>query len=168
MKIFLLGFMGTGKTYWGRLWAREHQMDFFDLDTVIEATTGLTIPAIFEQHGEQYFREKERELLHSFAGKHNFILSTGGGTPCFFNNMEWMNEQGVTVYLQTPVSILKKRLISEKGHRPLIKDLNDDEIETFIEKRLEERSRFYSSARLIFSTESITDTTFTEIKRFYV
>lgn len=168
MKVFLLGFMGTGKTHWGRLWAAQHQMDFFDLDTVIEETTGLSIPAIFEQHGEAYFREKERALLYSFEDKKNFILSTGGGTPCFFDNMEWMNEQGITIYLSTPVYTLKERLIKEKEHRPLIKNLSDGEIEQFIEKRLKERNRFYSAARLILSTESITDTTFTQIKRSYV
>ncbi|MBX3255893.1 MAG: shikimate kinase [Chitinophagaceae bacterium] len=168
MKIFLLGFMGTGKTYWGSRWAVQHDLDFFDLDTVIEETTGLSIPAIFEEYGESYFREKERELLHTFADKQNFILSTGGGTPCFFDNMEWMNAHGLTLYLNTPVPVLKARLIGEKDHRPLIKNLNDTEIESFIENRLKERDRFYSSARLILSTESITDATFTEIKRSYV
>lgn len=168
MKVFLLGFMGTGKTYWGRLWATQHQMDFFDLDTEIERTTGLTISDIFEQHGERYFRDKERELLHSFSSKENFILSTGGGTPCFFDNMEWMNEHGLTIYLSTPVPILAERLAKEKDHRPLIKHLNDEAITSFIETRLQERNRFYAAARLILSTESITDITFTEIKRNHV
>ncbi|MGN6439564.1 MAG: shikimate kinase [Agriterribacter sp.] len=167
MKIFLWGFMGTGKTYWGKLWAQQQHMDFFDLDAVIEKATGLSIPAIFEQHGETYFREKERELLHEFGTKNNFILSTGGGTPCFFDNMEWMNKNGLTIYLSTPVPVLTERLIKEKAHRPLIKNIDDAAISSFIETRLKERDRFYSAARLILPTESITDATFAnEIKRY--
>lgn len=158
--------MGTGKTYWGKHWAQQQHMDFFDLDAVIEKAAGLTIAAIFEKHGETYFREKERELLHDFGKKDNIILSTGGGTPCFFDNAAWMNENGLTIYLSTPVTVLAERLIKEKMHRPLIKDLDDSQISSFIEKRLQERDRYYSTARLILSTESITDTTFAnEIKR---
>ncbi len=155
--------MGTGKSYWGRRWAAEHDLTFYDLDTCIEEAAGLTIPQIFKQHGEAYFREKERELLHSFAARDGFILSTGGGTPCFFDNIRWMNGQGKTIYLDTPVSVLKERLISEKDHRPLIRDLKEDEIETFIHNKLAERSVYYRQAAVILDTESISDTTFVEI-----
>ena len=134
---------------------------------MIEKATGLSITAIFEQHGETYFREKERELLHEFGTKDNFILSTGGGTPCFFDNMEWMNKNGLTIYLSTPVPVLTERLIREKMHRPLIKNIDDADISSFVKKRSKERDKFYAAARLILSTESITDATFAnEIKRY--
>lgn len=168
MKIFLLGFMGTGKTYWGQLWAKQHQLRFFDLDTEIEKHTGLTIPQIFEQHGETYFRQQEQEQLLSFANKDQFILSTGGGTPCFYNNMQWMKENGLTIYLDTPVAILKERLIQEKWHRPLVRNLNEEEIETFIINSLKKRQEYYLQSHIILSTDTISDTTFDEIKRKYV
>jgi shikimate kinase len=168
MKIFLLGFMGTGKTYWGRLWAAQQNLRFFDLDTEIEKHTGLTIPQIFEQHGETFFRELERERLHSFDKEDDFILSAGGGTPCFYNNMQWMNENGLTIYLDTPLAVLKDRLLKEKMHRPLIKQLDEQGIEHFIETSIQKRKEYYQQAHIILSTESISDITFGEIKRKYV
>lgn len=168
MKIFLLGFMGTGKSYWGRLWAEQQQLHFFDLDTEIERHAGLTIPQIFEHHGETYFREQERERLLSFEKEDSFILSTGGGTPCFYNNMQWMKENGLTIYLDTPLSVLKERLINEKMHRPLIKQLDDQSIEDFIKNSIQKRKKYYNQADIILSTESISDITFEEIKRKYV
>ncbi len=155
--------MGTGKTYWGKRWAAEHNLEFYDLDACIEEATGLTIPQIFAEHGEGFFRKKEQELLHSFAGKSNFILSTGGGTPCFFDNMDWMNRHGKTIYLETPVKVLKQRLISEKDHRPLIKNLKDDEIEIFINNKLNERNVYYQQAAIILDTVSVEDSTFLKI-----
>lgn len=168
MKIFLLGFMGTGKTYWGRLWAAQQHLRFFDLDAEIEKHTGLTIPQLFEQHGETFFREQERQRLLSFDKEDNFILSTGGGTPCFYNNMEWMNENGLTIYLDTPLALLKERLIKEKMHRPLIKQLDEQTIEDFIKTSIQKRKEYYNRAHIILSTESISDITFDEIKRKYV
>lgn len=160
--------MGTGKTYWGAKWAAQHDMDFFDLDSEIEKTTGLSIPQIFEQKGEAFFREQESTILKQFGDQQNFILSTGGGTPCFFDNIQWMNASGLTIYLDTPVAILKERLALEKAHRPLIKLLTDEQLEDFIKDRLQQRSPFYSQAQVIVSTELVTDTTFDEIKRTYV
>lgn len=168
MKIFLLGFMGTGKTHWGKIWAAQQGLRFYDLDTEIERHTGLTIPQIFEQHGETYFRQQEQERLLSFANKDRFILSTGGGTPCFYNNMQWMKENGLTIYLDTPVAILKERLIQEKWHRPLVRNLNEQEIETFIINSLKKRQKYYLQSHIILSTDTISDTTFDEIKRKYV
>ena len=168
MKVFLLGFMGTGKTYWGRIWATQQNLRFFDLDTEIEKHTGLTIPQIFEQHGEDHFREQERERLHSFDKEDHFILSTGGGTPCFYNNMQWMNENGLTIYLETPLAVLKERLLKEKIHRPLIKQLDGQGIERFIETSIQKRKEYYQQAHIILSTESISDITFDEIKRKHV
>lgn len=160
--------MGAGKTYWGQLWAKQHHLRFFDLDNEIEKHTGLTIPQIFEQHGETYFREQERERLLSFEKEDHFILSTGGGTPCFYNNMLWMNENGLTIYLDTPLPALKERLLKEKMHRPLIKQLDDQAIEDFIKSSIQKRKEYYNQSHIILSTESISDITFDEIKRKYV
>ncbi|MBX3238338.1 MAG: shikimate kinase [Chitinophagaceae bacterium] len=164
MKIFLLGFMGTGKTYWGKKWAEQHGLAFYDLDTCIEETAGITIPEIFSLYGEEGFRDLERQALHRFENEACFILSTGGGTPCFFDNMDWMKQQGTTVYLETPVDILKKRLMDEKKHRPLVRDLSGDEIGQFITNKLAERNAWYRRADVILNTESISDSTFTQIQ----
>lgn len=168
MKIFLLGFMGTGKSYWGRLWAEQEHLNFFDLDTEIEKYTGLTIPQLFEQYGEAHFREQERERLHHFEKEDHFILSTGGGTPCFYDNMQWMKAHGLTIYLETPLQVLKERLIKEKAHRPLVKHFNEEEMEGFIKNSIQKREIYYKQAHIILSTESISDITFDEIKRKYV
>ncbi len=168
MKVFLLGFMGTGKTYWGRLWATQQNLRFYDLDSQIEKHAGLTIPQIFEQYGETHFRQQERERLLSFEKEDDFILSTGGGTPCFYDNMKWMNENGLTIYLDTPLPVLKNRLIKEKMHRPLIRQLDEQGIEDFIQNSIRKREVYYRQAHIILSTESISDITFEEIKRKHV
>ena len=168
MKIFLLGYMGTGKTYWGKLWANQHGLEFYDLDHEIERNEGMTIREIFEKSGENFFREKEREALLQFADKDDFILSTGGGTPCFFDNMQWMNEKGITIYLNTSVAQLAERLSKEKAHRPLIQNLSDKELISFIENNINKRNMFYTQSNVILDTEKITGNTFEEITRIYV
>lgn len=168
MRIFLLGYMGTGKTYWGRLWAAQHEMDFYDLDHEIEKRVGITIREIFETHGESFFRETEKEALHQFENKDDFILSTGGGTPCFFDNMQWMNEKGVTIYLNTSVPVLAERLLQEKSHRPLIQNITNEELIPFIENNISKRNKFYTQSNVILDTETIAENTFEEITRKYV
>ncbi|MFT3948993.1 MAG: shikimate kinase [Agriterribacter sp.] len=168
MRIFLLGYMGTGKTYWGKLWAAQKGMKFYDLDYEIEQNAGMTIREIFEKYGESFFREKEKETLHQFADKNDFVLSTGGGTPCFFDNMQWMNDKGITVYLNTPIRILAERLLKEKDHRPLIKSLKDEELIPFIENNINKRNKFYTQSGVMLNTEAIADDTFEQIMRKYV
>lgn len=168
MKIFLLGFMGTGKSFWGKRWAGQNNLCFFDLDHEIEQKCGLTISQIFEQQGEAYFRDQERERLRSFENEDNYILSTGGGTPCFYDNMQWMNENGLTIYLRTSLPIIKERLAREKSHRPLIRNYDDQEIEDFIKNSLRKRGKYYDQAHIILDTESISDITFDQIKKKYV
>lgn len=168
MRIFLLGYMGTGKTYWGKLWAKQYGLDFYDLDHEIEKKAGMTIREIFEKHGEGFFREKEKETLLQFADKNDFILSTGGGTPCFFDNMQWMNANGITIYLNTPVPVLAERLSKEKSHRPLIQHLTDKELISFIENNINKRNKFYTQSNVILDTETIADDTFEKITRKYV
>lgn len=148
-KIFLTGFMGSGKTYWGKLWAVQTGMDFIDLDDVIEQQENKTIAQIFEQNGEAYFRDKETKVLHTFAGKKNYIIACGGGTPCFNNNMQWMNDHGTTVYLLATAGEIVQRVVNEQDKRPLIKDLAAKDLQAFIEHKIQERSPFYSQAKII-------------------
>jgi shikimate kinase len=115
MIIFLIGFMGTGKTHWGKIWAAKTGLPFFDLDDVIEEQENKTIAAIFEQDGESYFRQRETAVLQSFSGYQNSIISCGGGTACFNNNMQWMNDNGTTVYLSATAADIIKRVIDERA-----------------------------------------------------
>lgn len=144
--VFLIGFMGSGKTHWGKVWAKQSGMLFYDLDEVIENAAGKPVAHIFEKNGEDYFRKIERDALHGFAGKNNCIIACGGGTPCFYNNMQWMNENGFTVYLSASPQYIYDRVIGEKTKRPLLKKINDSEILFFIEQKIKEREPFYKQA----------------------
>ena len=161
--IFLIGFMGSGKTHWGRLWGQQAGMSFFDLDEVIEQQEHKTIAEIFEQNGEVYFRQKETEVLKTFLEKKNCIIACGGGTPCFNNNMQWMNEHGTTVYLSATADDIVKRVITEQEKRPLIKDLHPAELLSFVEKKLKEREPFYTTAKIILPVNAITAVTINAI-----
>ncbi|HFC01185.1 MAG TPA: shikimate kinase [Phaeodactylibacter sp.] len=148
MRIFLIGFMGSGKTYTGRRMAKMLGRDFIDLDEYIEAKEGRTISAIFAQEGEDYFRKIEKKCLHEMKKKSNAIIATGGGTPCFFDNMDWMNRNGRTVYLETPAETLLQRLKNEKEKRPLLKNFSTKELRLFIKNKLKEREAFYHKAEI--------------------
>ena len=150
-KIFLVGFMGSGKTHWGRIWAKHSALDFFDLDEAIAVQEKKSIEAIFDEDGEALFREKESRLLRTFGEKENCIIACGGGTACFHDNMSWMNAHGTTVYLKTTASQIMERVETEKHTRPLIKKLNKAEILFFIEQKLKEREPYYQQARIILS-----------------
>ena len=163
MQIFLVGFMGSGKTHWGRLWSANNPFSFADLDDVIEKEQQTTIKKVFEEKGEIYFRDIETATLHSFTEHQNTIIACGGGTACFNNNMEWMNGHGITVYLRSSPKELAERLLSEKNHRPIIKDIHDNGLEDFITKKLSERESFYNRAKIILDTKGITVNTFKEI-----
>lgn len=154
-KIFLLGFMGSGKSYWGRIWAQHAGLHFADLDALIEKEEGISIAELFEQKGEAYFREREQVLLQAYADKENFILSCGGGTPCFNNNIDWMNEHGHTVYLQATPAYIYDKVAGEKSKRPLLKNVPDAELLSFIGQKLEERSSFYEKARLKLPADTL-------------
>jgi len=118
--IYLVGFMGSGKSHWGKRLAEHLGRPFFDLDEVIEAGEGLTVSTLFSSIGENGFRELERRYLHQMEHQPPSIVATGGGTPCFFDNMAWMNAQGTTVYLKISMPILHQRLVAGKGKRPLL------------------------------------------------
>lgn len=147
--VFLVGFMGTGKSYWGKKWAQLSGVPFYDLDAVIEKDQDRSITAIFENEGEDHFRKIETAVLHSMAATANCIIACGGGTPCFYDNMQWMNEHGTTVYIAASPQYILTRVKAEKDKRPLISKLNEAELLFFIEQKLKERVFFYNQAKII-------------------
>ena len=157
-RIFLTGYMGSGKTTLGRALAAEIGIPFIDLDHYIEKRFCKTIAQLFAENGEGGFREIERRMLHEVGEFEDVIISTGGGTPCFFDNIEYMNAQGTTVYLDVPVERLHIRLSIAKGKRPLIKDKNDEELMEFITEQLAKRAPHYSKAQYSFKADRLEDT----------
>lgn len=149
MKIFLIGFMGAGKSLIGKHLAARLGLDFIDMDTVLEAKEGMSIQEIFLKFGEDYFRKSEAQSLRELAGHSNAIIATGGGMPCYFENMEWMNEHGITIFLDVTVEELSTRLRSESNKRPLLQGKAPKELNGFIETKLKERIGFYSQAQFI-------------------
>lgn len=147
-KIFLIGYMGCGKTTLGKILKSRLEMDFIDLDTFIEERHFKTIPQLFEEKGESGFREIEHNALLEVCEFENIIISTGGGVPCFFNNMEIMKRAGLTVYLKVTPKVLTEVLKKAKRNRPLIKDKSEEELLHFIEENLAKREAFYSQAEL--------------------
>ena len=156
MKIFLIGFMGSGKTHWGKLLSIKLQLPFHDLDTVITEIEKRSVADIFAEQGEEYFRYKEKETLESIVKEEeSFILSCGGGTPCFFNNIEYMKKNGKVVWLNTSIDVLKERLLKERMSRPLIREIDDAELKRYIVRKLSERKMYYEQADLMVNEESI-------------
>ncbi len=154
-KIFLIGFMGSGKTHWGKIWANNNGLQFFDLDVIIEDAAGMSITKIFEKHGQERFRKMETEQLKCFANKKKFLLACGGGTPCFDHNMEWMKARGKVIYLKASASLIVKNVMDEMEQRPVIKDVNPSELIFFVEKKLKEREPFYSQAHYTLNVERL-------------
>lgn len=146
--IFLTGFMGSGKTVTGRLVASRLGYEFLDLDDWIEKKEGRTISQIFASEGERSFRDLEQKALREMGSRERIVISCGGGTPCYSDNMEWMNKRGVTVFLNPSIQVLAERLRSGQEHRPLIRGLDRDGLFSFIESRMKERMPFYAKAML--------------------
>lgn len=146
VKIFLIGMMGSGKSYWKQELSKHFKTGGYDLDFIIETNEEKTIAEIFQEDGEAYFRKTEAKLLRWFGEKKSFILATGGGTPCYHDNMKWMNQQGITIWIDESVEVLVARLLHEKDHRPLLANLNEDAMKTFLSNKLAERESFYSKA----------------------
>ena len=146
--IFLIGFMGSGKSHWGKIWAEANQLTFIDLDEMIENKEGSSIASIFETHGEDHFRRVEAEALRSCADLQNTIVACGGGTPCFHENMRWMNDHGLTIYIASTAEEILQRVLNEKEKRPLLKKLNEQELLLFINQKVKERAPFYELANV--------------------
>lgn len=152
---FLLGFMGCGKTYWGKKWAEKSRLRFFDIDEMVEQEQQKTIAEIFAEKGEDYFRNLETDVLKSFSDKDDIIIACGGGTPCYNDNINWMNENGTSVYLQSAPENILNRLISEKEKRPLIKNLKNEELLFYIREKIKEREPFYHQAKIILDVDAL-------------
>jgi shikimate kinase len=147
--IFFIGFMGCGKTTWSRKLAAHLGYDFVDLDHLLEEQAGMTIAEYFATHGEDSFRILESEVLRQTPYTQNTVVSTGGGLPCFFDNMVWMNAHGKTVYIKLSPKTLVDRLERSKNKRPLLREKQGEELLAFITERLAEREAFYLQAGYI-------------------
>lgn len=150
VRIFLTGYMGAGKTTLGKAFARELGLSFIDLDWYIESRFYKTIPQLFAERGEDGFRRVEQNMLHEVGEFENVVISTGGGTPCFFDNMDYMNVQGQTVFLDVDVETLFRRLRVATQQRPILRGKSEEELRVFIEKALVDRSPYYTKARYRF------------------
>ncbi|MCX7954370.1 MAG: shikimate kinase [Bacteroidales bacterium] len=156
MKYFLIGFMGAGKTTLGQRVASFMNISFFDLDIYIENKYKQTISDIFESKGSEYFRQIEHMSLKEIISNYdNFLLSTGGGTPCFYNNLDLMLSVGKVVYLKTKPSEIYKRITANPEKRPFLKNVPPNEWYNWIEKTMKEREFYYSKAHIIIDSSFV-------------
>ena len=146
-RIILIGYMGAGKTTVGKALSKELGMPFYDLDWYIESRRRKKVPEIFAEVGEEGFRSIEHNMLHEVAEFEDVIISCGGGTPCFFDNIDYMNRQGEVVYLKATPEVLYRHLQMGKTERPLLKGKSHDELISFIREQLTYREQFYLKAR---------------------
>lgn len=155
--VFLIGYMGCGKTTLGEALARQMGLRFIDLDDYIEAQNSMSVAEIFDEKGEQRFREMETEALRDVAAMADVVISCGGGTPCYSNNMALMNEAGTTVWLTTSPERITSRLLlpEQKMKRPKIVHLPDEAVLPLVEKELLARASYYSKCQLQFDSTDI-------------
>ena len=148
--------MGSGKTHWGRLLSEKLGIPFFDLDEEIVGQAGKPITEIFATAGEEQFRVMESDILHQLSESNDrFIMACGGGTPCYCNNIDYMNQAGTSVWINTPLETLFSRLVNQKSKRPLIRDLSDDQLRGFISKKFSDRRMYYEQAELVVDEEPV-------------
>ncbi|MFY7965905.1 MAG: shikimate kinase [Chitinophagaceae bacterium] len=158
MFFFLIGLMGSGKTYWGNILSKKKKLVFFDIDKLVEEDLKMSIADIFLNYGEDFFRRKETQILNNIISKtENAIIATGGGTPCFCNNIELMNQTGITIFLNESVSVISNRVTQTKEARPLIANLKDSEINIALENLLLKRLPTYSQCKYQLNIGDITE-----------
>lgn len=154
MKIYLIGYMFSGKSTLGKVLARELGYDFIDLDILFEQKYKTSIPIFFKKYGEQAFRIIEQQVLRSTETLDNCVIATGGGTPCFFDNIEWINAHGISVFFNPSVTkILYYASISKKP-RPILANKTDEERALYVEQQLQQRLPFYTQAHITFHTDN--------------
>ena len=152
-RVYLIGYMGCGKTTIGKRLAKSLGWDVIDMDSRIESRYRKTIPDIFASEGEESFRKKERFILEDLSALENVVVSTGGGAPCFFDNIDVMNSSGLCVYIRMTPEALAARLKNAKANRPLLKDKTEAELANFIKEQLEKRRAFYEQARYVIDND---------------
>lgn len=156
-RIFLIGYMGSGKTTLGKAYARAMQLQFVDLDWYIEERFHKTVQELFVERKESGFREIERNMLHEVSEFEDVVIACGGGTPCFFDNMEYMSRKGMTVFLDVSPAVLFRRLKIAKNKRPLLMNKTDEELMEAIQTNLHIRIPFYSQAEYVFNADNLED-----------
>ena len=157
IRIFLTGYMGAGKTTLGKAFARKLNLPFVDLDWYMEERIHKAVVELFVERGEAGFRELEKNMLHEVGAFEDVVISTGGGAPCFFDNMDFMNRNGKTVFLNVHPDVLFRRLRVAKQQRPILQGKQDDELKEFIIRALEKRTPFYSQAQYVFNADELED-----------
>ncbi|MBO7645900.1 MAG: shikimate kinase [Prevotella sp.] len=157
VRVILIGYMGAGKTTVGKELAKRLGVTFYDLDWYIETRMRKKVKEIFDERGEEGFRQIEHNMLHEVAEFENIVLACGGGTPCFFDNMEYMNGQADVVYLRGTPEILFSHLKMGKGVRPLLLGKSDEELMKFITEQLKKREEFYMQAKHIIDIPCMED-----------
>lgn len=149
MKLYLIGLLGSGKSFLGKELSRLLKHPFIDLDDVLEQQHGVNVSQLFSEKGEAHFRMLEAGALKKQSTQKEFVMATGGGTPCFHDNMSFINQNGISVFLNTPVSEIVKRLYGEQRKtRPLIANVSDDQLQPTLETMLQSRLKFYNQAHL--------------------
>jgi shikimate kinase len=168
MLVFLIGFMGVGKTTTGRKLAKRLQLPFLDMDDAFAQYFGTSVASTLEEKGEQFFRQQEHELLKMLiATTKDAVISTGGGVPCHNNNMQVMNEAGITLYLSAPVGALMVRISQSRTSRPLVRDKKGEELRTFITHLLELRRPYYEQAQISADALSVSAEQLERVLRNY-
>ena len=156
MKVFLIGFMGSGKTTIGKKLASYLKYEFIDLDKLIEAKAGMRIADYFAAHGEDDFRKMERDVLQNTHYPDHVVVATGGGAPTYDDNMEWMNENGKVAYLSLSPKVLASRLENSNTDRPLIRNLKGEDLVDYITTKLADREPFYNQSKCVISASDLT------------
>lgn len=150
LRIYLIGFMGCGKSHWGQLLSEKLKIPFFDLDEKIIEKEGKSINEIFGSEGEERFRLLEKEVLYMLTESHeSFVMATGGGTPCYFKNIDYMKKNGTTIWINSAIESLYNRLLKEKDKRPLLRNLTDEQLKSYIIKKAGDRRIYYQQASII-------------------
>ena len=167
MRYFITGFMASGKTHWAKQWSSASGLPMYDLDEEIEKRAHMSVNDLFREKGEVYFRKLERDTLRSFLQLDGYIMACGGGTPCFYDNMRRMSQKGVVIYLKATVKEIADRLRSEKESRPLVKEIPDDVLETFVAEKLQQREPYYLRAQYHFPVRFLNLQNFEKIIRRY-
>lgn len=153
MRVYLTGYMYSGKTTVGHKLATRLGYQWADLDQMLETTFRTTIPIFFKRYGEEAFRKIEQKLLHSTADLDNIIISTGGGTPCHFDNIEWMNQHGTSIYFDVTIETLLRRATQSKKPRPILAGMTEEERSLYVRQQLAQRLPFYQKAQIIFPAD---------------